>query len=295
MLLVIGATGLLGQALLSETRHRHIDAVGAARHGADMALDITDSAQISEVFSKARPSVVFNAAAMTDISMCESRVTDAYDINARAVAFLADECRTSDAVLVHVSTDHFFTGDADAPHDEDAHVRLVNAYARTKYVGEGHALTWRRSLVVRTNFTGFRGWRDRPTFCEWALAALTEGRQITLFEDFHTSTIDVAELAVALLDLVEREATGLLNVASRDVSSKMTFVLALARALNLDPPRATPGSVRMLVPTRAESLGLDVSRAEACLGRPLPGLDMVVESLAAKFRLIRENPASCCT
>ena len=44
--LIIGATGMLGQALTAEARARGLDTIIAARAGADMALDITDDATL---------------------------------------------------------------------------------------------------------------------------------------------------------------------------------------------------------------------------------------------------------
>jgi len=70
------------------------------------------------------------------------------------------------------------------------------------------------------------------------------------------------------------------NVASRTVCSKKTFAEALAKAMGRKLTRAQTGSVRQLQPARAESLGLDVSRAESVLGRRLPDLEQVVSKLA---------------
>jgi dTDP-4-dehydrorhamnose reductase len=168
-------------------------------------------------------------------------------------------------------------------HNETAPVQLVNEYARSKYAGEAASLDLANALVVRTNFTGPRGW-PQPTFFEWAADSLRGHLPMTLFDDYFTSTIDAAALARALFDLIQKKAAGLLNVASRQVASKKQFVEALARAMSIDLDRATSGSVKNLSVPRAESLGLDVSRAEAILGYALPDLTSVAASLANSER-----------
>ena len=107
---------------------------------------------------------------------------------------------------------------------------------------------------------------------------------MTLFDDFYTSTIDVDTLAPTLLDLAGRDVAGVLNVASRQVSSKKTFVEALARAMDIDLDWAKTASVRNMKVARAESLGLDVSRAEAVLGYRLPDLTAVARRLVVRWR-----------
>jgi dTDP-4-dehydrorhamnose reductase len=285
--LVLGATGMLGQALVAEAHRRQIDTVGAGRSGPDVGLDIRDEAALRDAVVQARPTVVINSAALVGLAECESRPDVAYAVNARSVGVLVELCRERSARLVHVSTDHYFSGDGRAKHDEHAPVRLVNEYARTKLAGEAFALTRSDSLVVRTNITGFRGHADAPTFAEWAIAAIEAGERMTLFDDFHTSTMAAGDCAVALFDLIEIGASGLLNVASSQVSSKREFVEGLAAGLRRPLNDPIPGSVLGLRPRRAESLGLDVARAEQLLERPLPDLRASVETLTAS----RPTPA----
>jgi dTDP-4-dehydrorhamnose reductase len=228
------------------------------------------------------PSAIINCAALTDLAACEERPGDAYAINARLPALLAELSIERDLGFVHISSDHYFTGEGAARHDESAGVRLLNEYARTKYAGEAFALAAPAALVVRTNIVGLRGWPGRPTFAEWALQALQDSRPISLYDDFFTSSMHARACAAAVLDLLARGVMGLLNVASSQVSSKREFVAALAAAAGLDLALAGTGSVRELSPRRAESLGLDVSRAQELLGRRLPGLDETVRAILAE-------------
>lgn len=277
-LLVIGATGLFGQAFLAEARRRGLAATGAARRGADIAMDIGDERSVAAAMETVRPALVVNTAAMIDIGQCEENPGEARRINAEAAGRVAEIASAAGARVAHISTDHFYTGDGDRPHREEEPVVLLNAYARTKREGEERVLDTDGALVVRTNILGFRGW-PQPTFVEWALATIREDRPATLFEDSFISALDVGAAARCVLDLSDTGATGIVNVGCREVYSKKRLVERLADAVGRKLTRARAGSVGALAVRRAESLGLDVNRAERLLGRSMPNLDEVLEAI----------------
>lgn len=282
--LVLGSTGLLGQAVLAEARARAISCLGVARSGAGRDVDLSDDAALESLVLELRPAAIVNCVAVTSVELCEADPGLAFRVNAGIPGLLAQLAGELDAKLVHISTDHYFTGGGARKHDEDAEVKLVNEYARSKYAGEGLALANAATLVVRTNIVGLRRWPGRPTFAEWAFAAIERDAPMVLFDDFFTSSMSARACAEAILDLVNVGARGLLNVASSQVSSKRELVLALALALRRELHNARSGSVRELLPRRAESLGLDVTRAQRLLDRRLPDLLATVTELAGGLR-----------
>ncbi len=280
MLLIFGSTGTLGQALRRVAAARKMEARGAARSGAEHALDIADAGAILALCRAERPQLVVNCAAVTDLDLCERQPATAYLVNTRAAGLIAAASAEIGAQCVHISTDHFFTGDGAMLHDEAAPVRLINEYARSKYAGEALALAVPGTLVVRTNLTGWRGWAGRATFLEWAVGALERREAISGFADFFTSTLDADTLADAIFDLAAADAAGLFNVAAHEATDKATFLRHLARKLGLPAEGIRDGSVRLLATPRAESLGLDVRKAEAALGYRLPGESDIIAALA---------------
>ncbi len=267
-LLILGGTGMLGQALEQVADERGLDYRGAS----SMHADFREPGELERLIEKTRPTTVINCAAITDIARCERSPCEAYMVNAQAVGRLAamDGFR-----LIHISTDHFWTGDKRRTHSEYAMVRLVNEYARTKYAGEGYGRDAPDSLIVRTNIVGERNTR-------WLIEGLrANGLEakipLTLYDDFYTSPIDVRSFSEALLD-IPTSRRGILNVAGREPISKYEFAELLADAMGY-PMTGKRGSVNGMRPKRAESLGLDVSRAEELLGRTLPTPRDVAEAL----------------
>jgi len=227
---------------------------------------------------------VINAAAIADIEACERNPGSALAVNARAVLAMAEFCRDAKTPLVQISTDHFFTGNGAAPHGELAPVALVNHYARTKFLAEGFASLAPQALIVRTNVTGLRRAPGRHSFAEWALDALEQRAPLRLFDDFYAPTIDTVSFARALFDLREKGATGIVNLASRTIGSKRHFVHTLARKMGIALDWDEPASVVNLAVARAESLGLDVSKAERLLGYVLPDIEQVCGNLVSQWK-----------
>lgn len=281
-LLLLGSTGLLGPAIAAEASQRGHEVVGAARHGAEIAVDIANDAQLLDTLASASPDAVINCAALTSVDDCERDPDLAYRVNARALALLAVWSRNTGRMLLHVSTDHYFTTGGAQPHGEGEPVELLNEYARTKYAGEAFALTSQLALVIRTAIVGIRGW-PTPTLAEWAIGAIERGEEVTVFDDAFTSCIDVGALACAAIDLLEQGAAGLFNVASHEVFTKADLIRELARQMER-PLKAVSASVSDLTPPRPSSLGLDVSVAEQRLGYRLPNLEEVVASVLKQYK-----------
>ncbi|MEQ8283359.1 MAG: sugar nucleotide-binding protein [Parvibaculum sp.] len=280
--LVLGSTGLLGQEMAREVRRRGHLLREAARCGATIALDIADDGALDAVLAAEAPDLVVNCAALTDIETCERDPLSAWRTNARPLAALALWSRRTGGRLIHISTDQYYSGGGAVAHDEKAPVSFFNEYARSKFAGEAFALTAANTLVLRTSIVGIRGW-ERPTFAEWAIDVAANDRPATVFSDAYTSSIDVIAFARAALDMVDARATGLFNLAAKEVYTKEDFVREIARQLGTPLTAATAGSVRTLDTRRADSLGLDVRRAETLLGNALPGLAQVVASVLRQY------------
>jgi len=144
--LVTGAGGMLGQDVLARLAEAGEQTVALDR----AALDLTDADAVRSTLEVHRPAVVVNCAAWTAVDDAESHEEEALRINGDGPAHLAAACAATGAVLLHVSTDYVFAGDATTPYAEDAPTAPRSAYGRTKLAGERAVLGIERGYVVRT-------------------------------------------------------------------------------------------------------------------------------------------------
>lgn len=282
-LLVLGAEGLAGRRLLAAAAGRGLDAAGASRRGGEglFAADLEDASALRGLLETVRPEVIVNCAALTDLARCERDPAAALLANTRPPGLLAGYAAETGARFVQISTDHYYAGDGARPHAEDAPVSLLNEYARSKYAGEALALSAPGALVVRTNFVGWPS-PHRRSFGEWALSVVREDAPARLFADQYVSSLSVWAFAEALLELLGTAAAGVLNLASREVFSKADIIEDLAAALGVRLTRARRTELGSDGVRRGDSLGLDVSSAEAWLGRTLPGRAELIADLALR-------------
>jgi dTDP-4-dehydrorhamnose reductase len=113
-----------------------LEARGVDHRGVSRAeLDITDDDAVERSLVHGTKWVI-NCAAWTDVDGAESHPDDANAINGLAVGRLADRCLEIGAKLVHYSTDYVFDGKASSPYSVDHERAPINAYGRSKALGE---------------------------------------------------------------------------------------------------------------------------------------------------------------
>lgn len=128
--LVTGAGGMLGRDLTERVQAAGIEVTALTRQ----QLDITDADAVRAAIPG--HDLVINAAAWTDVDGAETAEAEATAVNGHGVANLACACAQTGARLVTISTDYVFDGTATEPYAEDAPTGPINAYGRSKLVGE---------------------------------------------------------------------------------------------------------------------------------------------------------------
>ena len=213
--LVTGAAGQLGTALLQ--------VLGGDAQGHGHALDIGEAAALRDALRQSRPDVVLNAAAMTQVNRCEREPARAHRENALAPEVLAIVCADLGVGLVHVSTDHVFSGEGQRPWCEEDTPAPRSVYGRTKLEGEARIqAALPDALIVRSSWIYGRG----RNFVAAILAQATEGRPIRVVDDQRGRPTRALDLARGLVALVEGGAHGLYHLAGGGEASRWDLARA---------------------------------------------------------------------
>jgi dTDP-4-dehydrorhamnose reductase len=160
-------------------------------------------------------------------------------VNAEGPAHLARACEDVGARLVHVSTDYVFDGRQSRPYGEEDPPRPLGVYGATKLAGERAVLEARGPhLVVRTSGVfGAGGSRVKGgSFPERILGRARQGLPLRVVSDQVFSPTYAPDLAVALLALVERQASGLVHVTNSGCCSWHELAVAALRLAGSDTP-----------------------------------------------------------
>ena len=128
---VLGASGMLGRAVSEALVSGSISHVGLAREN----VDLRALGDLARSIPRGTGTVI-NCAAWTNVDAAEAHEDEATLANGHAVGQLAAHCRSIGAVLVHYSSDYVFNGRASAPYAIDHPRAPLNAYGRSKALGE---------------------------------------------------------------------------------------------------------------------------------------------------------------
>ena len=147
-ILVLGCNGMVGRSWMELLNELHIPSVGLARP----EFDLFDPDSIQH--SLDNPSeLVINAAAWTDVDGAEQHEDQATQANAHAVAQIAQICKDANSTLITYSTDYVFAGNANAPYAIDTPLAPLNAYGRSKALGESLlAQAGSDHILIRTSW-----------------------------------------------------------------------------------------------------------------------------------------------
>lgn len=236
-LLFTGGSGLLALnwALLLKDVYEVILCLHSRKINTNFAKTVTlplDSLEVLvDRFQKMNPDIVINAAAITSVEYCEQNHAEAYLVNVRYAANVAQTCQILNIPLIHMSTDHLFLGSSPYT-DESCQVDPINVYALTKAHSEDQVLAYCPSaLVIRTNFFGW-GTSYRSSMPDQIINALKVGHSYSGFSDVFFTPILASDLALAVLELIEKKAYGIFNLVSDERISKYEFAKLVAKTFN---------------------------------------------------------------
>ena len=244
--LVTGANGQLGRAMMGQTRSG-TELIGTARQDCEISrggifgLDITNHDEVISSISKFSPDVVVNAAALTGVDLCERNPALAENVNSKGAASIALACSLIGCKMVQVSTDYVFDGERGGYSEEDS-VNPIQEYGRTKLMGEqlANEILGEDLTIVRTSVV-FDGMSNN--FVTWVLNSLRCESEIKLVEDQWVSPTSSNFLALSILSVIKTGFSGIINIASSKGVSRVEMGRIIAERFSLDDGKITNSSM----------------------------------------------------
>jgi len=290
-ILITGGSGLLGSNLAFSAPKRfdtylichesRVEIDGCT----SFALDLRESDATAKKVREIKPDCIIHCAALTNVDYCETHQEEAEALNVDATRNLAAVSSEIGCKLIYISTDSVFDGEKGMYTEQDM-PNPLNVYARTKLDGESVAMECDNHTVARTNIYGWNA-QEKLSIAEWFLKNLREGREISGFTDIYFTPILVNNLADALLELYDKDKSGLYHIAGSERINKYDFGLRLAGVFGLDQSliqSATSDEIK-LTAKRPKDMSLDVGKAEKELNTPLLG----VEDGLREFKKLEDN------
>jgi len=188
--------------------------------------DITKEDVLSKTLSQLSPDVIINAAAYTAVDKAEEDLALCNAINATAVENLAKYCKSSDAFLVHVSTDYVFNGHKGSPYLPNDPIEPQGAYGKTKADGEKAVLELvpEQSCLIRTAWV-YSAYGNN--FVKAMLRLMADKPQLTVIDDQIGTPTWAKGLAQACISAAKNKTAGVFHWTDEGVASWYDFALAI--------------------------------------------------------------------
>ncbi len=265
-IVVLGAAGQLGAALVEELSKKGAEPKGLAR--AD--LDITREEDISEMFESMGPDVVINCAAFVRVDDCEEMVEEAFRVNCLGPALIAAAARRRRARMVQVSTDYVFDGKKRAPYVESDRVNPINVYGASKLAGElAVSSQLEDHLIVRVAalFGGTTSKAGGSNFVTAVAKRAREKGRVEVVDDQMVSPTYAPYAARTIAGLIEKGAAGIVHAAGEEPVTWFEFAREVV---------AVMGTGAQVAPIKSAALGQKARRPanSALVSERLGGLSV---------------------
>ena len=185
-------------------------------------LDITKEEIVQKRIREMSPSVIINASAYTNVDGAEDNEELANRINGTAVGHLAKTAELIGAKLIHYSTDYVFNGKNKYGYKESDKPDPVNAYGRSKLLGENAILNECKSFyIIRTSWLYGRGGKN---FVDTMIKLGKEHNEVKVVNDQFGKPTYTFDLAKQTRKLIEEERPyGIYHVTNEKQASWFEF------------------------------------------------------------------------
>jgi dTDP-4-dehydrorhamnose reductase len=268
-ILVVGVGGMLGREVVRLLNNAGRDVVKADLAAGDgqVKIDITDASAVKKLFAEVRPSVVYNCAAFTNVDGAEQHEELAHQVNGDGVGNLARSCLAMGSLLVHVSTDYVFSGDADEPYMPNDDTCPQTAYGRSKLAGEqAMQRVGGQWLLVRTSWLFGK---EGGNFVKTILKLAGEKDSLKVVNDQVGCPTYAPDLARCLIDLAAKGACGIYHFCNGPSCSWYDFAKKAVDLAGLDCLVSPCNSSEYPRPAKRPAYSvLDCRATFEVLGRP---------------------------
>jgi dTDP-4-dehydrorhamnose reductase len=213
--LILGATGLLGKALVRQWTGDEVLAKGSRD------VDIRDSAKVRDIVGEAHPDWIVLAAAYTDVDGCESHREMAFSVNRDGAVNVAHAARQAGAKLIFLSSDYVFDGKKTSPYEVDDKRNPQSVYGHSKAEAEIELFDILPTCcIVRTSWVFGMGGRCFP---DTILRLAANRPAIDVVNDQRGCPTYTVDLARGIIRLCRNSASGIVHVTNSGECSWFEF------------------------------------------------------------------------
>ncbi len=241
-ILIIGASGFVGNALYESFKTTHSDSyeiMGTyqkTKYAGLHYLDVTDVDELTIYIGKNNPDYIIYAAGNKDVHACEADYSTAHAINVQPVKSLIDILKKNccfPSHLIYISTDYVFDGirgyysDTDTPNPQ-------TLYGLSKYSAEKILNTSGISYkIIRTGALMGKG----GVFFDWLVHQIRNNSALTMYHDVFFTPTPISffcEMMNKIINHYDSLNHKIIHISGEQRLSRYSFSLLIKELLHSD-------------------------------------------------------------
>tara|TARA_R110002049_G_scaffold291474_3_gene475423 strand:+ start:792 stop:1664 length:873 start_codon:yes stop_codon:yes gene_type:complete len=266
-ILITGSNGQLGRSL-QEFAVKYPDY--NFHFKSSKQLDITSKEQIDILFAQEEFDYCINCAAYTAVDKAETDQENAFLVNAEAVKYLAEACKTQNSILIHISTDFVFDGTKTTPYVEEDIPNPINVYGASKLKGEQYVQDiLEQFFIIRTSWVYSEYGNN---FVKTMLRIGIERDEVSVVNDQLGSPTYASDLAEVILNIINTNSKsyGIYHYSNEGEISWYEFASAIFELNKMKVKvNPIPSTSYSTVAKRPDYSYLDNTKIQKILGKDL--------------------------
>ena len=227
--LVLGGEGMLGHMIVKYIKTLPEFEVSFTTRNEKKGIYFDayqDFDKIIPILDKVKPDLVINCIGVVPSFINNFNKGKVIFLNSYLPYRLSVVCGLSGIKLIHISTDCVFSGEG-GNYTEESNLTPTDFYGLTKATGE---VNDDYHLTIRTSIIGPELKGSKNGLMEWFLGQ--EDKEVKGYTKAIWSGVTTLELAKKIIEMYDKEVTGLINIVSKPIS-KYDLLCLIKKVYNL--------------------------------------------------------------
>ena len=291
-LLVLGGSGLIGNALLKNSKNEfdilttfyknHISIKNVRSFQYSFPNDLNN---LRELLEKEKPDVLVNTMGYSNIDFCELNKSDTEMLHVEVTEKICKLCENIGTKQIFLSSDYVFDGEK-GNYSEDDVPNPVNYYGLSKLKAEQLILKNPINTVIRTSV--IYDWDYRARFFNSVIKNLQNNQEINATTDVYNSVTFLDNLVESIFKVITLNQNGIFHVVDSACVNRFEFAEMIAKIFRLDKNLIKTVSVQdepKNIAKRPKNACLDNSKAKKELGLGFNTIEEGVRKVFMKSQL----------
>jgi dTDP-4-dehydrorhamnose reductase len=237
-LLLTGATGFLGKAIIKQLQHQYeIHGLYFNNQPNDSItsykINIIDFSSLKNVVTQIQPHIIIHTAAISSLAACEADIKYSHEVNVEASKVLAHLAHEFSATFIFCSTDMVFDG-TKGDYTEQDFAKPLSLYGQQKYSAEQEVFKANnKSIIARLPLMIGENNQSSVGVLSEMIAAHKTKSTLNLFTDEYRSPAWVHDVADGLQLLCKLNKGGIYHLGGKENWSRYQIGCMVQEQFNL--------------------------------------------------------------